>query len=172
MEIKTEESSKTIKDIMSKNVEIVLPGAFLTEVAQKMQKRDCGCVLVVSNDRIVGIVTDRDLALRCIASSHDPAGTTAENVMTSDILYCRDTDKADAVTRNMGENKVRRLAVLDVDKKLVGIVTLGDLASHTNHALCGEMLGKICRAAHAPDLAGQAINDDSNERTSRINRNH
>lgn len=147
MEIKTEEACKTIKDIMTKNVEIVLPSSLLTEVAQKMQKRDCGCVLVVDKDRIVGIVTDRDLALRCIAKSHDPAGTTAENVMSSEILYCRDTDDADAVTKNMGENKVRRLAVLDSNKRLVGIVTLGDLASHTNHKLCGAVLGEICRAS-------------------------
>ncbi|MER2520141.1 MAG: CBS domain-containing protein [Bdellovibrionales bacterium] len=137
---------KTIKDIMSRNVETVLPNALLTIVAQKMQKRDCGCVLVTSNDRIVGIITDRDLVLRCIAKSHDPAGTTAAQVMSSEILYCRDTDGADAVTKNMGENKVRRLAVLDSSKRLVGIVTLGDLASHTNHKLCGEVLGEICRA--------------------------
>ena len=136
---------QSIKNIMTKNVEIVLPDALLTEVAQKMQKRDCGCVLVVDKDRIVGIVTDRDLALRCIAKAHDPAGTTAEKVMSSEILYCRDTDEADIVTKNMGENKVRRLVVLDSNKRMVGIVTLGDLASHTNHTLCGEVLGEICR---------------------------
>lgn len=146
MEIKAVLPQKTIKDIMTKNVETVLPDALLIEVAEKMQKRDCGCVLVVEKDRIVGIVTDRDLALRCIAKSHDPAKTMAKKVMSSELLYCRDTDKADAVTKNMGENKVRRLAVLDLNKRLVGIVTLGDLASHTNHALCGEVLGEICRA--------------------------
>lgn len=140
-------TTKAIKDIMSKNVEIVVPGAFLTEVAQKMQKRDCGCVLVAKEDRIVGIITDRDLALRCIAKSHDPTGTTAEKVMSPEILYCQDTDDVDAVTRNMGENKVRRLAVLDSNKRLVGIVTLGDLASHTNYKLCGEVLGEICRSS-------------------------
>jgi len=146
MENKDTEVPKTINEIMNKDVEIVFPNALLTEVAQKMQKRDCGCVLVVKDDRIVGIVTDRDLALRCIAKSHDPAGTTADQVMSSEILYCRDTDSADAVTKNMGENKVRRLAVLDSNKRLVGIVTLGDLASHTNYKLCGEVLGEICRA--------------------------
>jgi len=147
MEMQTDHKAKTIKDIMSKDVETVLPDAPLTEVAQKMQKRDCGCVLVAKDDRIVGIITDRDLALRCIAKSHDPAGTMAEQVMSTEILYCRDTDSADAVTKNMGENKVRRLAVLDLNKRLVGIVTLGDLASHTNHELCGEILGEICRDA-------------------------
>lgn len=136
-----------IKDIMSKDVEVVSPDTPLDEVARRMHRRDCGCVLVVKDDRIVGIVTDRDLALRCIAESHHPTEIMVEKVMTSDILYCRDTDEADAVTKNMGENKVRRLAVLDVDKRLVGIVTLGDLALHSNHKLCGEILGDICRAA-------------------------
>ncbi len=158
MEPKAEETTKTIKDIMSKNVEIVLPSALLPEVAQKMQNRDCGCVLVIKEDRIVGIITDRDLALRCIAKSHDPAETNAETVMSSEILYCRDTDSADAVTKNMGENKVRRLAVLDSNKRLVGIVTLGDLASHTNYKLCGQVLGEICRA---PPLDGEKINRDA-----------
>ena len=136
-----------IKDIMSKDVEVVPPDAPLHEVAQKMQQRDCGCVIVVKDDRLVGMITDRDIALRCVAKSHDPVTTQAKDVMSPEILYCMDTDNADDVARNMGENKVRRLPVLDANKRLVGIVTLGDLASNTNHTLCGEVLGTICRAA-------------------------
>lgn len=136
-----------IKDIMSKDVEVVPPDAPLHEVAQKMQQRDCGCVIVVKDDRLVGMITDRDIALRCVAKSHDPVTTKAEDVMSPEILYCMDSDDADDVARNMGENKVRRLPVLDANKRLVGIVTLGDLASNTNHTLCGEVLGTICRAA-------------------------
>ena len=136
-----------IKDIMSKDVEVVSPEATLQEIASKMQKRDCGCVVVVKDDRLVGMITDRDIAVRCIANSHDPASTTAEKVMSPEILYCRETDEADAVAKNMGENKVRRLPVLNAEKRLVGIVSLGDLATHTNHELCGQTLGVICRAA-------------------------
>jgi CBS domain-containing protein len=136
-----------IKDIMSKDVEIVAPETILIDVVSKMQSRDCGSVVVAKDDRLVGMITDRDIALRCIAKSHDPKETTAEQVMSSEILYCMETDDADDVARNMGENKVRRLPVLDANKRLVGIVSLGDLASHSNHLLCGEMLGKICKAA-------------------------
>ena len=136
-----------IKDIMSKDVEIVAPETILIDVVSKMQSRDCGCVVVAKDDRLVGMITDRDIALRCIAKSHDQKETTAEQVMSSEILYCMETDDADDVARNMGENKVRRLPVLDANKRLVGIVSLGDLASHSNHLLCGEMLGKICKAA-------------------------
>jgi CBS domain-containing protein len=136
-----------IKDIMSKNVETVTPETVIAEVANKMRRRDCGSILVVQDDRVVGMITDRDIALRCIADAHLPAEITAGQIMTPDILYCRDTDSADDVAQNMGDNKVRRLAVLDDKKRLVGVVTLGDLASHTNHLLCGEMLGKICHDA-------------------------
>ncbi len=138
---------KLISDIMSRDVETVNADARLEDVARAMHKRDCGSVLVVKDERILGMLTDRDLAMRCIAATHDPANTTAAMVMTPDILYCRDTDNADDVARNMGKNKVRRLAVLNAEKKLVGIVTLGDISRHTNHQLCGEMLGAICCAA-------------------------
>lgn len=136
-----------IKDIMSKDVQVASPDTPMHEIAKLMQKHDCGCVIVVDNDRLVGMITDRDIALRCVAKSHDPEGTSAKEVMTHEILYCKETDSADDVARNMSKNKVRRLPVLNDEKRLVGIVSLGDLASHTNHELCGQALGEICRAA-------------------------
>jgi CBS domain-containing protein len=136
----------SLSDIMTKDVEVVSPTTLLTDVAARMQQRDCGAVLVAENDRLVGMVTDRDIAIRCVAEMHDPKGTTVAKIMSPQILYCMETDEADAVARNMSKNKVRRLPVLNAEKRLVGIVTLGDLASHTNHELCGEALGNICKA--------------------------
>ncbi len=134
-----------IKDIMSTDVQIVSPETLLPEVAKKMLVRDCGSILVAKNDRLLGVITDRDLALRCIAESHHPATTTAEQVMTKEILYCRDTDDIKEVALNMTNSKVRRLPVLDKDKRLVGIVSLGDLAvNSTDHLVCGRALGHIC----------------------------
>lgn len=141
-----------IKDIMSTNVEIVSPDTLLFEVAKKMQSSDCGSVLVGEDDRLLGVITDRDLALRCVAESHDPSGTKADQVMTKEILYCRDTDTLEEVALNMTENKIRRLPVLDKDKRLVGIVSLGDLAVHStdeHHRVCGKALGAICSAQAA-----------------------
>ncbi len=134
-----------ISEVMSKDVEVVAPETLLLDVVKKMQLRDCGSVIVAKDDRLVGIITDRDIAIRCIANSHNPKETNAEQVMSSQILYCTDTDDADDVTRNMGENKVRRMPVLNAEKRLVGIVSLGDLASHSNHLLCDETLGMICK---------------------------
>ena len=137
----------TIKSIMSKNVEVVSPGTLLHEVAQKMQKSDCGSILVAENDRLIGVITDRDLALRCVAESHDPAKTNAEQVMTRQILYCHDSDEMEDVALNMTNNKVRRMPVLDKNKRLVGIISLGDMAAHStdhHYLICGKALGHIC----------------------------
>jgi len=143
-----------VKDIMSKNVEVVSPETLLHEVAKKMQDSDCGSILVAKDDRLVGVITDRDLALRCVAESHHPAETTAEKVMTREMLYCRDDDEMEDVALNMAKNKVRRLPVLDKDKRLVGIISLGDLAVHStdhHHLVCGKALGQICA------VPGQAL---------------
>lgn len=136
-----------IKEMMNTTVEIVSPETLLHDVAKKMQSSDCGSVLVGKDDRLVGVITDRDLALRCVAESHYPAETKAEQVMTKEILYCRDTDTFEEVALNMTENKIRRLPVLDKDKKLIGIISLGDLAIHStdeHHRICGKALGTIC----------------------------
>lgn len=138
-----------IKDVMSKNMQVVSPETLLNDVAKKMQKSDCGCILVAKDDRLVGVITDRDIAIRCVAESHHPAETTAEKIMTKEILYCRDEDEMEDVVKNMTENNVRRLPVLDKDKRLVGIVSLGDLAANStdhHHLICGEALGAICAA--------------------------
>ena len=134
-----------IKDIMSRDVEVVTPDTSLHEVAQKMRKRDCGAVLVATNDKLVGVITDRDIAIRCVAEAHHPSETTAQQVMSPEVLYCRDTDEAADVARNMSDNKVRRLVVLDENKRMVGIVSLGDLAIvSADHNICGTALGLIC----------------------------
>ncbi len=142
---KDKDIAMRINEIMSKDVLVVLPDALLNEVAKKMRQNDCGSILVAKDDRLLGVITDRDLALRCVAESHHPAETTAAQVMTAEILYCRDTDELEDVALNMTTNKVRRLPVLDKDKRLVGIVSLGDLAVHsTDHIICGRALGFIC----------------------------
>ncbi len=138
-----------VHEIMSRSVEIVSPETLLHDVAKKMQQSDCGSFLVSQNDRLLGVITDRDLALRCVAASHHPAETTAKQVMSREILYCFDTDSVEEVALNMSRNKVRRLPVLDKDKKLVGIISLDDLAVHSSdehHRLCGKALAIICTA--------------------------
>lgn len=152
-----------IKDIMSKEVQVVSPDTLLQDVAKKMRQYDCGSILVAKDDRLLGIITDRDLALRCVAESHHPVERTAEQVMTAEILYCWDTDTAESVAQNMTQNKVRRLPVLDKDKRLVGIISLGDLAvNSTDHIVCGRALGFICAAP------GVLIHEESNQKKQNV----
>ncbi|TAL27271.1 MAG: CBS domain-containing protein [Alphaproteobacteria bacterium] len=137
-----------IRELMSRDVQVVSPGALLQEVAKRMRKRDCGCVLVADNDRLVGMITDRDIAIRAAAELPHPAGMTADQVMSSEILYCCDTDEADAVARNMYLNKVRRLVVLDGQKHLVGVVSLGDITLPVPEQDSFSKLSLVCH----PDL--------------------
>lgn len=109
-----------IKNIMNNIVEVVPPDTPIGTVATKMRQSDCGCILVEKASRLLGMITDHDIVLPHAAE------TTAEQVMSSEILYCRDSDAADDVIKIMVEHKVRRLLVLDVNKKLVGIVKLED----------------------------------------------
>lgn len=137
--------TKTIKDVMTAKVELVKPDAKLIEIAQKMQERDCGSILIGENDRLVGVVTDRDITLRAVAKGLDPATTTAKQVMSTKVLYCMETDSVDSVAQNMARNQVRRLAVLNAQKRMVGVVSLGDVAN-AGSAKAGSALGQICGA--------------------------
>jgi len=142
----TNKNAKSIKDIMSSNVVWVAPNAKLSEVAQKMKANDCGCVLVGENDRLVGVVTDRDIVLRAVAACANMAQATAQDAMTAKVLYCRESDSLDAAAKNMADNQVRRLVVLDANKRLVGVVSIGDVATTSlGESLTGTALSEICR---------------------------
>lgn len=139
-----------IKDFCTRNVQYVDPGKTLTDVAKLMNKHDCGTVLVAENDKLTGVITDRDIVLRCVAESMDPMSMTAEQCQSPGVLYCYEEDKAEDILRNMAKNKVRRLAVLDnkSDKNLVGVVSFGDLAAACkNKELTGEAMKEIRKAA-------------------------
>ena len=134
-----------VKDIMSKNVKVAESGTPLDEIARMMHERDCGCILIAKDDRLVGVITDRDLVIRCMSESHYPNNIKAEQIMSKKILYCRDTDEIADTALNMTRSKVRRLPVLDENKRLVGIISLGDLAANfEDYSVCGKALGHIC----------------------------
>jgi len=100
----------------------------VSEIAQKMRDGDFGILPIEENDRLIGMVTDRDIAIRAVASGRDLARTKAREIMSEKILYCYDDQSLDQVAQNLGENQVHRLPVLNRHKKLVGILSLGDLA--------------------------------------------
>jgi CBS domain-containing protein/sporulation protein YlmC with PRC-barrel domain len=120
-----------IKDVMTRNVEVIQPEATLREAAQKMSALDVGPLPVCSGDQLVGMLTDRDITVRATAEGRDPKATKVHEVMTPEIVYAFEDEDVSEAARIMAEEQVRRLVVLNQSKQLVGIISLGDLAVHT-----------------------------------------
>ena len=121
-----------VKDIMTANVECIGPEDTLQDAARKMRDRDVGPLPVCGDDdRLVGMITDRDIVIRAVAEGRDPKATPVREAMTEEIVTCFAEDDVDDAARTMRERQIRRLIVLDADKRLAGIVALGDLATDT-----------------------------------------
>lgn len=116
-----------VKECMTNSVELAEPNMTIKEVAIKMKKGDFGIMPVGENDRLIGMITDRDIAIRAVAEGLDPS-TKVRDVMSKEILYCYEDQTIDEVAQNMGDNQVRRLPVLNREKRMVGILSLGDVA--------------------------------------------
>ena len=123
-------------DIMTKDLVYSLPSYMVSDVAQLMKDEDIGPVLIVddSNDgkRLVGIVTDRDLALKVVGEGRDPNNTRVEDVMTDSLVTCRADDDVENAMRAMAQNQLRRIPVVDDSGQLVGIISQADLATRLN----------------------------------------
>ena len=130
-----------VKEAMSRDVQIVSPDQSIRDAARMMAELDCGCLPVGENDRLVGMITDRDIAVRAVAEGM-PLKTPVRDIMSPEVRYCFEDSELDEVAQNMADIKVRRLPVLDGHKRLVGILSLGDVAMTDNaadaaNALCG-----------------------------------
>lgn len=132
-----------IHDLMTADVTYVRPDTPILEVARKMRDADIGSTPVVDEDRLIGMVTDRDIVLRVIALGVDPAAALARDAMSPGILYCYEDDSVESVLDNMGDQRIRRLPVVNSDKRLVGYVSLGDLSLSGKRRAAGEALQEI-----------------------------
>jgi CBS domain-containing protein len=133
---------------MTKGAECTRPDATLHEAAQRMKALDVGVLPVCESDRLVGMLTDRDITVRAVAAGHDPDTHRVREAMSSLVFYCFDDQDVTEVSRLMGEKQVRRVPVLNRDKRLVGIVSLGDLAVETrDEQLIGGTLESISEPA-------------------------
>lgn len=132
-----------VQDAMSRDVKTVAPETTIKEAARLMVDADVGALPVAAGDRLAGMVTDRDIVVRAVAIGKGP-DTTVGEVMTHDVLYCHEDEDIGHIAQNLAENQVRRLPVVDVDKRLVGIISLADIAdARTDEA--GEALEGITR---------------------------
>ncbi len=137
-----------VKDVMTRDVEVIHPNATVAEAAEKMQALDVGPLPVCDGDQLMGMITDRDITVRATAAGQDPRLARVQEVMTPDVLYgFADQDVREAA-QIMEQHQIRRLVVLDHDKRLVGIVSLGDLAVDTqDQQLSGEVLQQVAEPA-------------------------
>lgn len=134
-----------VKDCMTREVRTLAPNSPIQEAARLMAECDVGAIPIGDNDRLVGMITDRDIAIRAIGQGKG-ADTPIEDVMSREIKYCFEDEDLQHVAQNMGDIQVRRLPVLNRDKRLVGIVALGDIASGVRaKKLVGDTLGAISR---------------------------
>ncbi len=138
-----------LKEIMTRHVECINPEDTLARAAVRMRDLDVGCLPVCGgDDRLAGVITDRDITIRGTAEGRDPETTRIEDVMTPEISYCFENDSVDEAARIMEEKQIRRLVVLNREKRLVGILSLGDLAVKSgNHRLSAEALEQISEPA-------------------------
>lgn len=132
-----------IKDIMTPRAQCVAPATTLAEAARMMREIDVGALPVCDNDRLSGMITDRDIVLRGVAEKVDPATTEVRAVMTPGIAYVFEDQEVAEAARIMEERQVRRLPVLNREKRLVGIVALGDMAVDAGTEISGEALREI-----------------------------
>jgi CBS domain-containing protein len=135
-----------IRDVMSRDVKLASPNDTVKEAAEMMAEIDAGSLPVGENDRIVGMVTDRDIALRAVAKGKAPDECRVRDIMSPEIKYVFEDESVDDLVRNMGDLQLRRLPVLNRDKRLVGIVSLGDLAL-AKKAKAGEALKEVAKSA-------------------------
>jgi CBS domain-containing protein len=139
-----------LEQIMTRNPLVIAPDTTLKEAAEKMRDLDSGIVPVGENDRLVGMLTDRDLAVRATADGKDPNTTHVGEIMTRDVVYCFEDDDARDAAAKMEQHQLRRLIVLNRDKRLVGMVSLGDLAVHTaDDRLAGEVTEAVSEPTDA-----------------------
>ncbi len=133
-----------VSDLMTRDVRVANPDEAIQFVARIMAGLDVGALPVGENDRLVGMITDRDIALRAIAEGKGP-DTKVRDVMTADVQYCYDDQDIDEVAENMAGIQVRRLPVVNRDKRLVGILSLGDIALSGSEDNAGEALKGVSR---------------------------
>jgi len=137
-----EETDMRVSEVMTPGVRVVSPDQTISEAARLMAEIDVGSLPVGEDERLVGMITDRDIAVRAVAEQKPPT-TKVREVMSQEVLYCFDDQDLDDIAQNMSDVKVRRLPVVDREKRLVGIVSIGDLAKSDNAASTGHVVADI-----------------------------
>ena len=134
-----------VREIMTSNVECIAPTISVTDAAKKMKALDVGFLPICDSDRLIGTLTDRDIVIRTVAEGRDQK-TSVKDAMTSEVFYCFDDEDVETCAQYMKDKEVRRILVLNRNKRLVGVVSIGDV-SKAHETAAGNTLRDISRAA-------------------------
>jgi CBS domain-containing protein len=134
------------KDIMTGNVECIPPGMLVRDAAMRMRFLDVGFLPVCENDRLIGTLTDRDIVLRGVADGRDLKICKARDLMTADVFWCYEDQTMDEVAEYMAQKEIRRVLILDRNKRLNGVISIGDLAKRADEQKTGETIKEIAEA--------------------------
>ncbi len=133
-----------LRDVMTQRVRSISPDSTLKEAAEQMRSLDAGSLPVCEAGKLLGIITDRDITVRSTAGDLRPSEAQVRDAMTNDLVYCFEDEDVDRAAELMERRQIRRLPILDRNMQLVGIVSLGDLATRQhNHQLSGEVLEQV-----------------------------
>ncbi len=136
-----------VSEIMSRKLVVVSPADTVKSAANAMRSSNVGILPVLSEDRMIGIITDRDIVIRVVADGKSPAECEVGDVMTEEIHYCLDDDDIEEVARRLGEQRIRRMPVLDRNNRPVGLISLDDIAIHADW---GRTVAEALRRIAAP----------------------
>jgi CBS domain-containing protein len=145
-----------IKDVMTRAVETIRPDQSLQEAAARMKALDVGPMPVTEGNRLVGMLTDRDIVVRAVADGRDARTTHVRDAMTSDVVCCNEDDDVKVAASTMKDHQIRRLVVMDGQKRISGIVSLGDIAVDTSdEKMSGRVLDEVSRPSRpVTDIRG------------------
>jgi CBS domain-containing protein len=135
--------AQTIRDLMTENPKTVTTGGTIVDAARLMRDEDTGVVPIVDGDKLTGVVTDRDIAIKVVAEGKDPQGTKATDIAATELVTIDPQQELDEALRLMAQHQVRRLPVVEEDGRLVGILAQADVARQADNARVGEVVEEI-----------------------------
>ncbi len=134
-----------IKEAMTRDIDMIDPNMTIDKAAKLMAEDDVGFLPVGENDRLVGMLTDRDIAIRAVARGKDPSRTTVRDVMTDHVLYCYEDESIETAAQNMAKLQIRRMPIVNRDKRLVGVISLADIARKCDSNQAGMALKHVAQ---------------------------
>lgn len=134
-----------VQDVMTTSLDSIKADASVFEASRKMQKDDVGCLAVFEKDEAIGLISDRDIVVRCVSLGSDPKKTKVRDVMSGNLISCQSDDTVETAARRMKEQKIRRLIVRDDHGTPIGVLSLGDLAARAHEKeLVGAVMEEVC----------------------------